>query len=443
MNRIVKRILFVAMLVFTAFSANVFSQLNENSRVFSLREVLNITMQNNYDLRISNASIDYSESDLKQAFGRYLPSLSYNANYSRQLNPNESTNPIKNYDYYNMRLGANIMLFDGFAREANYTRAQKSLQSSRLNLEQMLQNIYIDAYNEYINVVRTMQILRVRRENIELGRAELERTRAKFEAGVLPINAVYAQEADLGTKEIELIQAENELNIAKARLLTIMGMNPDLSVEFDINSIPSELNDLVLQDFKQEIGSFPNAVQTALENRLDFQSAKLRHEAAEQSLEMARAAYFPTLSASTDWQWNNVNFSGFDKGNFYFGLNLNVPIFSNFSIDAQVQTITFQLEQNNVELLKLEQSIRAGVQIAYLNLTAAEKQVLISQKTVFSAEQNYLSTKERVDVGAATINDLILANTQLITAQINQIAAVYNYVRSQNEIKFAMGRMMN
>lgn len=106
-----------------------------------------------------------------------------------------------------------------------------------------------------------------------------------------------------------------------------------------------------------------------------------------------------------------------------------------------MQASKLEYDQRNVEILKLEQQIRSSVQIAYLNLQSAEKQIDIARKTVISAEENYRSTQERLNVGAATFNDLIQANAQLITAQINKINSVYNYVKSRNDLMFAMGTL--
>ncbi len=433
-----KKALLVGMiLILTA--TNVFSQIS-SKKVYGLREVLNLTLQNNYDLNLSQSSINYSEVDLKSAFGQYLPNISISSSYLRQLNnPNEIANELLNQ--YSTRIGANLVLFDGFGREANYTRAQKTLQSTKVSFDFQKQSVYLDAYNEYINVVRAYQIVRTRRENVELGKADLERTKARFEAGVVPATAVYAQEADLGNRTLELVAAENELNVAKARLLTIMGLAPDMDVEFKIDDLPSEIQDIEITNFRQKIGSFSNAINTALKNRLDWKATALRVEASKQRMEMAKANYFPQLGVNTYWSWSNNAIKGFDKSNYYFGLSLNVPIFNNFSTDLQVQASKLEYDQRNVEILKLEQQIRSSVQIAYLNLQSAEKQIDIARKTVISAEENYRSTQERLNVGAATFNDLIQANAQLITAQINKINSVYNYVKSRNDLMFAMGTL--
>lgn len=433
-----KKLLLVCALI-ALITLNLFSQIS-SKKVYGLREVLNITLQNNFDLKLNRASIEYSEVDLKNAFGQYLPNISMSSSYSRQLNnPNEIADELLNQ--YSARIGANLVLFDGFGREANYTRAQKTLQSAKINLDFQMQYVFLDAYNAYINVVRAYQIVRTRKENVELGQAELERIHARFEAGVLPATAVYAQEADLGNRTLELVSAENDLNIAKAQLLTIMGLTPDMEVEFKIDDLPSDISEDEIKAFRNKIGNMNDAVSLALQQRLDWKSAKLRLDATKESLEMAKSNYYPQLSANSYWSWLNTSLKGFDRSNYYFGLSLSVPIFNNFSTDLRVQSGKFELDQRQIELLKLEQQIRKSVQVAYLNLQAAEKQIDIARKTVLSARENYNSTQERLNVGVATFNDLIHANTQLITAQINQINSIYNYVKARNELLFAIGAL--
>ncbi|MEJ5244780.1 MAG: TolC family protein [Bacteroidota bacterium] len=426
-------------LFFVVIASNLFSQYS-SKQIYGLREVLQIALQNNYDLRLSNASVEYSEVDMKNAFGQYLPNISLSSSYFRQLNnPNEIRDELLNQ--YNARIGANLVLFDGFGREANYTRAQKTMQSAVKTVDFQKQTVYLDAYNAYINVVRAYQIVRARRENVSLGEAELSRIKARYEAGALPATAVYAQEADLGNRTLELIAAENDLNIAKAQLLTIMGMPPTMDVEFRIDDLPASLPEAEIKAFRNEIGNINNAVNIALNNRLDWKSSKLRFEATQENLEIAKSYYYPQLAANSYWSWMNTSLKGFDKSNYYFGLSLSVPIFNNFSTDLRVQSSKLELTRISVELQKLEQQILSSVQIAFLNLQSAEKQIEISSKTVLSAQENYRSTQERLNVGAATTNDLIQANTQLISSQINQINAIYNYIKAKNDLKYSIGTL--
>lgn len=434
-----KKFLFIV--IFLLALSPIFAQTGAK-KVYTLKDAVIKAMSGNYDIKLSESELKLSDQELIRAFGKYLPSLNFNMAFNHNMKQKEIKGVDRTSDFYNMGLGASVSLFDGFSREANYSRAQKGMDASKLGYEQTKKNVILDVYREYINYIKNSQIARIRRENLEEGKKELERIRAQYDAGLIQKGVVYAQEADLANNEIQLIRAENDINTAKARLLQVMGMNPDEEVDFDLNSFPNLIKDEEVKQFRGEIGTFNQAVNTALENRLDYASQKLLLESAKLTKDMATGAYYPSLTANGGWNWGDSKFGAFsDKAYFNVGFNLSVPIFQNYNIDYQVQSAQFAIDQKLFELKKFEQSLRSSVQIAYLNLESSEKQLSVAQYAVRASEQNYESTKERLTVGATNINDLIQANTQLVTSQINKLNAVYSYILAKKEIEFALGKL--
>ncbi|HRK60759.1 MAG TPA: TolC family protein, partial [Candidatus Kapabacteria bacterium] len=78
---------------------------------------------------------------------------------------------------------------------------------------------------------------------------------------------------------------------------------------------------------------------------------------------------------------------------------------------------------------------------AFLNISAAKKQIEISERSLKSAEMNYESAKERFAVGAGSITDYLLANSQVVTAKIDRISAIYTYFESKMQMQFALGEL--
>lgn len=426
-------------------------------QIFSLDKAIEVALTNNYDGKLADAQAVNAKMELKGAFGTYLPGMNFNMGYSRNLNPKDNSSSssldslapyLKNYysatspNSYNMSLMMNYNIFDGFNREENYSRVQNSMKAAEFNIRQTRQNIVIDVYRKYIQMIRNSQIMKIRKENLEMGKSELKRIQAQYEAGAIPVAIVYAQEADLGNKEVDLITSENDMNIVKAQLLTIMGLNPDMTAEFELNGIPADVADDAIANYKAKIGPMNTSIKSALNSRFDYSMNKIYLENSNKTKNMAEAAYFPSLSASGGWAWNNTKFSEFsDKGTWTAGLNLSVPLFNGYQTEVQVQNAELQVQQRRFELARLEQNIRISIQTAYLNLDATEKQFEISKKSVKASEQNFKSMKERLAVGSSSITDYITANTQYITSQINKINAVYNYIQAQKELDYALGKL--
>lgn len=419
-------------------------------KTYNLQECLNIATLRNFDVVLSSAQVAASGADITQAFGAYLPQIDFNMGYQRILNPEgqRSVNvggviietPGTNPNSYFMNASAGISIFDGFSREANYSRAQNQLGSNQYNLEQTIQSVRFNVYLQYVDVIRNSQLVKIRRENFNQGKQELERIQAQYDAGFIPINVVLSQEAELGNREIEIIEAENRLNISKTTLLATMGLNPDTDAEFLESSLPNTIKQDDIERFRRNTGSMQQAMKIALEGRNDYKASELALEAAKAQIITANAGYMPQLSASGGWRWNHFEFDKFSEmGRAFAGLNLSVPVFDNFRTNLQIQNAKLQVSQAEIQKQRIELNIKQAIQNALLNLDAAEKQLEISERSLKASEKNFEVTSERFRQGAANITEYTLANTQFITSQINRVTAVYSYIAAVQEVEFATG----
>jgi outer membrane protein len=339
-----------------------------------------------------------------------------------------------------MNAGINYTIFNGFSREANYNSAQNSFKAADLSTRQQRLDVAYNIHRQYIDVMRNRQISQIRREDFIAGQKEVEAARARFEAGATAIAPVYTQETELGNRELAIVQAENQVNISKARILASMGLQPTENAEFLESSIPTTITDTEITAFRAEMGSTNAVLAAAFKNRSDVQAAKARIDAAEDNLTVSRSGYFPTVSASTGWTWSNNELTDFgDKGRTFVGVSLDVPVFDNFRTNTQIQSAQYLLSQSRIQEQQLQQNIKNEVLTALLNLDAAEKQLEITQRALRSAEQNFNSASERYKTGLASITDFILANNQFITAKINRTNVVYNYLDAQNQVRYAAG----
>jgi outer membrane protein len=397
----------------------------------------------------ATAIAEAATAGVTQAFGTYLPSIDINGSYSRQITNLEPQlsfingvpivgEPLPNF--YTLSAGLNWTIFNGFARESNYDQAGGTLDATDRESKQTRLRIGNTVRRQFIEVLAYSYVVRARKENAEVSKQTLERIRAQVEAGTQPITALYSQETDVANQEFDIISAENDLQNSKARLLVTMGLNANEPAEFLENSIEIKATPDDVRRFRERVGSEDAAITRALRSRNDVSAADRRIDAARASVKAAQATYWPTINATGSYNWRNFEVSNFDRQSQVFvGLNFRIPVFDQFRTYANTENATLTLTQRQLDRVRLEQKIRQDIQAAYLALSSAERQLQVSERALRSAELNYEAAVERFNVGGATQLDVFTANSQLITARINRIRAVFTYYDAQYRAEYETG----
>jgi outer membrane protein len=418
------------------------------TRTFTLEECLKIATGENLDVQNALAQAQDAAAQTRSAFGQYLPNATVSLGYSRTLNDKTAFNqggqvieiPIINRDFFFAQGNVNYTIFDGLARENNNAAAQANVTSADNNAAQVRRRTLNTIRGQYFSVLRAKQTLRIRREDFEVGKKQLERLRAQYEAGVVAIAPVFTQEADLANRELAIVQAENDLDLAKGTILTTLGMNPSsANVDFSDVQIPATITEADIKAFRSTIGEFTQAQTTATDKRLDLVSAKASLEAAQASTKASQASWLPTVSAGYNYNWNGNSISGFEYGRQGLGLSVDYTIFNGFQREVNIQRAQILEQQSLIQKRLAEQRISADVQNAFIQLNAAEKSLDITARSIKAAQQNFDAAEERFKVGAANILDYTTANSNLATAKINRSNALYNYLAAQFQMKFALG----
>jgi len=419
------------------------------STKLSLKECIRIGIANSFDLRNSYATSQLAAADLTQAFGAYLPSADITANYNRQLtNLRDQISFINGVpifgaplpNNYSLNGTLNLTLFNGFRREAQYDAAQSNVDATTADVAYFRLFTAYDVTRKYIDVLRKQQILNARRENLALSQATFERIKALKDGGRSTIQQVMSQETELANQEVGVVQAQNDVDNAKAQLLSSMSTNPSQSIDIDETVIAPEMTMQASDDFRKKIGPETVSVQRAFETRPDILAAKKRVSAAESGITTATAGYWPTLTATGGYSWRNSSVSNFDsQGQMYVGLFLRIPVFDQFITNRAIQNATTSFTRQSMDQMKLENQIRTNIRSAYLQLIAAEKGLDITERAIKSATTNFNAVQERFNVGSATLLDVQTANNQLITARVNRVSAVYSYYEAAAYVEFTTG----
>lgn len=419
----------------------------------TLQEAISIALQKNTTLIKSKNSLSTSESRLKNAWGELAPSLGALGGLSWTRIDDKGgdqvfyggiaipTKPsVTETRSYSASIGGGITLFNGLANYAAISQSKDNLNASEYNIAKIKQNIVYTTTDYFYTVLNAEELLAVREENVKYFKKLYETVQERNRLGSVTLADVYSAQVQLGNAELLLIQAQNIYESSKASLLNYLALNvlEDYTLVDPFAGAKAVDTDLYMKDF-QEIQIMVNA---ALDNRFDYKSQQLNLSAAKSGVTIAKSGLYPSLNGTYSFATSAVTPSElFNRKIWNVGLSLNIPIFSKFSTENQIQLATVNALNAQEDLSALERQIKIEIKQTYLDLVAAKKSLDVASKSVSAAEETRKINQERYNLGSATLLDVLQANRDYQDALRNKINAMYDFYRQHDKLNNAIGRL--
>jgi outer membrane protein TolC len=301
-----------------------------------------------------------------------------------------------------------------------------NLDSSRSDLENVSEQIILNVKQTYYGVLQAKRNRDVSSETVKQFQQHLEQAKGFYTVGTKPKFDVTKAEVDLSNAKLNLIKAENSLKLAIVNLNNAMGV-PDAP-------------EYILEDnlsFQKYNITFEDALAKAYKDRPDLQSIIAKKQAAEETIELAKKDYYPSLTGNAAYSWSGEKFP-LDRG-WNIGATLSFPIFSGFLTKYQVEEANANLNVLSANEEALRQTVFLEVQQAYLNIKDAEERIPTAELTVKQAEENFEIANGRYAAGVGNPIEVTDAEVSLTTAKTAYIQALYDYKVAWASLEKAMG----
>jgi len=433
-------------ILFLMFSPILMAQ-QEDITALSLQEAVNIAVENNLTLKRSQLNQLNNEASLLEARGQRLPSLSASAsgrfNWGRSINPVTNLFEARRIGNINLSANTNLTIFAGNQITNSIQQAKVNVEAGNLNVEATQNDITLNVINLFVNVVFAKEQVSIAASQLKISDEQLLRTSRLVEAGSLPLSERLEMQAQKATAELEVINANNNLRLSKLNLSQQLLI--PFSDGFDV-SVP----DLEAEDYPLEGVNANQIYAIAVESMPQVRSAELLIEGAEYGVKIAKGAYYPTLGLGGNLFSNYVDQAAFGNPESFgtqidnnlsqaFGLNLNIPIFSNFRNKASLQRARVQRNLSEIQSLEVKNQLRQDIETSYTNAYAARQSYQASLTRVASLEEAFRMAQQRFDVGALNSVDFQVAQNNLFGAQADLLNAKYEYIFRVKVLDFYLG----
>lgn len=408
------------------------------SQPLTLEQCIQIGLEKSTRLRNARLNLAIQELRVNNARARYFPQIFATGSYDFSDRIDFGFEP-ENYD---LGLRGQYTLWDNGQREGNYAQAKSRRNATESRNEEIKQSLIFQITEAYYNVLKRQELVSVSEEILARSQDNTQRTRDFVEAGsLIPADVATAQVRE-DNDRLSLLNNQNSLQIAQATLPQLLGLDPGLLLTVAID----EAYQLYLDRGTIERMETPieDAIQTALDNRPEFQEIQEQLKEQEWTLTLSRLQRWPRLNADVNY---NVNLDDYlrERKNFpdfrswSVGASLNFTLFDGGILSNQVKEVQLQLEQTRENASDLERSVALDVRQSYLNLKRSEAALDISKTQVFNAKLSLDVIQGRFEVDKAILLELLEAQTDYAQALTNQVNAFYDYKIAQTRLQDAMG----
>jgi outer membrane protein len=413
---------------------------NDSSTVpFTLGAAVDYAIKHQPQIQQSYIDQEITEANIRSRLADWYPqiSLNYNAQHNFLLPTNFiGGNEIKSGSPNTSaaQFTATQVIFNRDVLLARRTKADVRLQSRQATSNQKI-DLAVDVSKAFYDVITTTQQINVARENIIRTERSLRDALAQYNAGI--VDKIDYKRATITLNNVKASQKSNEeLLRAKTEYLKSLMGYPDslaLAVIYDSTQMEREisLDTLQLPDYTARIE------YSRLETQRDLLKANLTYN---------KWSYLPNVAASAGYNLNYQNkvlsqLFGNNYPNSYAALTLSLPIFQGGKRKFNIKAAELELDRNDLDIMALRHSINAE----FAQAMAGYKRSLA----------NYLALKENVDVakevydviqlqyrsGIKTYLEVITAETDLRTAQINYFNALNEVLADKLDVQRALGQI--
>ncbi len=477
-------------------------------KALSLEECILKAMKNNLGVAVEVLNPELADYSVLKAKEKFIPSLSFAYNTERTNSPSFSwidaaENIATQYNEYYAQfdqsiptggeLSASIYAYKndtnrkfqtinpryGGVLRFNFTQpllknfgfkisrkeiivAKNNRDISESQLKKVLLDTIFNVEEAYWNLVFSIENLKVKRQSLELARDLLAKNKREAEVGTVAPIEILSAEAEVATREADILQAEAAVKNSEDLLETIINLGAEEN-NMEVEIVPLDKPGYEMRDISLE-----EALAMALDNRPELATSKIDLKNKEIDLSYAKnqllpevnlfASYWsPGVSGTqilylndnplTDVVIGNIPGNASDALNDVFnlkyrnwsvGVSFSIPLTTILSRADYAQAKT-SLDQAMLKLKDQEQRIFLEIRNAVRTFQTDYKRVQAYKVARELAEKKLEAEDKKLRVGLTTNYVVLQYQRDLADARSAELKAVIDYNLSLARLEKALG----
>lgn len=390
-----------------------------------LQELIDQVLACNTDLNSARIAVEKAEASLKVAKLAYLPSL-----YFAPQGTIASFDKSAASKTYNLPLQLQMDV-DVFGSITNKKRASKAVLLQAQIQEEAVRANLISATAQQYYMLQVLDLqLQILIATDSLWHASLETQKSLYENGKAYSTAVNQMESSYLNVKTQIIDTRRNILSVENSICSLLGTTP--------------------QHIKRSVwGGYPLTADVTvgvpaelLQYRPDIRIANHAMEEAFYNTQAARSAFFPTITLSGTAGWtNSAGGMVVDPGKLLLSAvgQLTQPIFARGQLKGNLKVK--QLTEEDLQKKYVQTVIDAGNQVneALADCKAALDKHDYYHRQVAVLQDAYAGTHELMDNGKASYLEVLTAQENLLSAQLNEAMNMYDGAQGVIALYIALG----
>jgi len=380
---------------------------------------------------------EIADKEIRIKLADWYPQINFNYNVQHNFQVQTSIiggNPVK--------LGVNNTSYGQFGlTQAIFNRdvllARRSAGDVRKQVQQQTTSdkidITVNVSKAFYDVLLTQKQIDLDNETLIRLERSLKDALNQYQGGI--VDKIDYKRATIALNNAKAQKKQNEENLkAKyASLRNQMGYPPGAAI------------DLVYDSTQLERDAFVDTTAGInYESRIEYQQLQTQKKLQTSNLSYYKWGYLPSVSGFANYNLNFLNdkFSKLYNQNYpnsFAGLSLAFPIFQGGKRVQQIRQATLQLKRVDYDIISLQNNINA----AYTEALSAYKgnftYYYILKDNLAIATEVYNTIQLQYKAGIKTYLDVIFAETDLRSAQVNYTNALYQVISSKLDVQKELG----
>jgi len=403
----------------------------------TLQNCIEYAIQHNPDVQNAQINEAVTETQIQSKLADWYPQINftYNLQHNFQLPTFNFNGNLSHSGTYNTS-GANIALTQNiFNRDvllASRTSKDVRLSASE-NTETQKINLASSVSKAFYDLILTKQQLKVTEEDIVRTQQSLKDAYYQYQAGIVDKTDYKRATISLNNAKAQKNFGDESLKSKYAYLKQLMGYPSSKS--FDLVYDTTQMENEVLIDTTQTIN---------YNNRIEIQQLETRQKLQQYNLQYYKWSFLPNIYAFGNYNLNYLN-NKFSKlysnsyPNSFAGITLSLPIFQGGKRLQEIKQAQLQLTQAANDIRSYEHQINTQYQDALASYKSNLYNYYSLKDNLSLANEVYEVIRLQYRSGVKAYLDVITAESDLRTAQINYYNALYQVLSSKIDVMKSLG----